>query len=564
VTSTLAELENRLAAVERRLATLEGGADEVRQIEREAAAPRLDGGFATNASTHVGHVLLIFGGAYLLRAITDYEFVPKAVGVLIGAIYAVFWLLMAYRKGRLESQRTDAAFFGGTSIVLTLPLLHEATTKFELLSGVQGIVLLLIYCTLAMVVAVVHNQKVLAWMVTAGGIATATASLVASHNAVSVAAFLLVLGVGSLLAEYRREWLGLRWLGAAGANLGVLAIVALSNSDRWSIDPRLPFVFAVVLLAIYLSSFTYHSHIRDQLLGFFETLQALIAVGIVIGAASMAVQGGQLGIATAGMLSLVLGIGGYALATTKGTRELRYRNFFYYSILGLIFVVAGTGLLLPLVWAAVLWALMAVMMAWFSGRTGWVSLSLQCTFLLLAAGIGSGLLATGLEALAGDPDNGWPVFMYSHIAVAAATVACLFIPVAQKSERWGVLAGLPQLVVLALSVWEVGGLIVAYGSILLAGADVAEINRAVLAALRTAVLSTASVTLALSSQHWRWPEARWLVYPVLVLVGIKLFIEDFPNGQPASLFVALAFVGSALLLVARLLKRDDNPSGTSP
>jgi hypothetical protein len=34
-----------------------------------------------------------------------------------------------------------------------------------------------------------------------------------------------------------------------------------------------------------------------------------------------------------------------------------------------------------------------------------------------------------------------------------------------------------------------------------------------------------------------------------------LFIEDFPNGQPATLFVALAFVGSALLLVARLLRR---------
>ena len=97
----------------------------------------------------------------------------------------------------------------------------------------------------------------------------------------------------------------------------------------------------------------------------------------------------------------------------------------------------------------------------------------------------------------------------------------------------------------------------AFGSLTLAGANGAEFNLAALAALRTAVLSAASVTLALSSRHWRWPEARWLVYPVLVLVGFKLFVEDFPNGQPASLFVALAFVGSALLLVARLLKRND-------
>jgi len=557
VTSNLADLETRLAAVEERLAILEGGAEEVHESDREAAAPSLGDGFAANASTHVGRVLLIFGGAYLLRAITDFQFVPTAVGILMGAAYAVFWLFMAYRRGAIESQQTNAAFFGGTSVVLTLPLLHEATAKFELLSGVEGIVALFVYCALAMTVAVVRDQKVLAWLVTAGGIATATASLVASQTAVSGAAFLLFLGMASLWAEYRRGWLGLRWLGAIGANLGVLALVGLAHSDSWSIDPRVPFVFAVALLAIYLSSFTYYSHIRDQLLGLFETVQTLIASCIVFAAASMAVQGGQMGIATAGILSLVLGVGGYALATTKGTRELRYRNFFYYSTLGLIFVVAGTGLLLPLFWAAVVWAAMAVMMAWFSGRTGWVSLSLQCTVLLVAAGIGSGLLAIGLQALGGDPANGWPELMYSHVVVAAATVACLFILVAQKSERWGGLAGLPQLVVLALSVWEVGGLIVAYGAILLAGANEAEIDRAVLAALRTAVLSAASVTLALSSQHWRWPEARWLVYPVLVLVGIKLFVEDFPNGNPASLFVALAFVGSALLLVAPLLKRDD-------
>ena len=77
-----------------------------------------------------------------------------------------------------------------------------------------------------------------------------------------------------------------------------------------------------------------------------------------------------------------------------------------------------------------------------------------------------------------------------------------------------------------------------------------------LAALRTAVLSASAVTLALASRHHRWPEARWLVYPVLVLVGFKLFIEDFPNGQPASLFIALVFIGGALLLVARLLKQE--------
>jgi hypothetical protein len=42
------------------------------------------------------------------------------------------------------------------------------------------------------------------------------------------------------------------------------------------------------------------------------------------------------------------------------------------------------------------------------------------------------------------------------------------------------------------------------------------------------------------------------VYPVLILVGAKLLVEDFPNGQPATLFVSLAMVGMALIVVSRV------------
>jgi hypothetical protein len=200
--------------------------------------------------------------------------------------------------------------------------------------------------------------------------------------------------------------------------------------------------------------------------------------------------------------------------------------------------------------------MLAMTMAVMSGRTGRVALSLQCTLLLLAAGVHSGVLATGLQALAGDPGPGWPALLGNHVIVALATVACLFIPVAQQSERWGKAAGLPQLIVLALSVWEVGGLLVVVAAPLFAAAGSAEPNLSVLASIRTAVLSVAAVTLAVSSRHWRWPEARWLAYPLLILVAIKLFAEDFPHGQAATLFVSLAFVGSAVLLVAKVIKRD--------
>jgi hypothetical protein len=196
-----------------------------------------------------------------------------------------------------------------------------------------------------------------------------------------------------------------------------------------------------------------------------------------------------------------------------------------------------------------------MLVAWSSSRTGWVSLSLQCTILLIAAAVGSGLIAIGFEAMVGDPADGWASPQAIHFLVALATVACLFIPVAQQSERWGTLANMPQIIVLALATWNVGGLLIAMVAVPVAGLSSGEPNLAYLAALRTCVLSAASVTLAFSCRYRRWREARYLVYPVLVLVCIKLFVEDFPLGHAGGLFVALGFIGSALLVAAPLLKR---------
>ena len=552
----LADIESRLAAVEQRLGALEKASATEPALEQAPPEPTLGEGFVASASTQIGRVLLIFGGAYLLRAITDSNFVPTGLGIAMGALYALFWLFMAYRKGSIGEQRASAAFYGATSVLLALPLLVEAITKFELLNGRQGVIALAVYCALALTTAATRNLRSLAWLITAGGIGAAFAVLIASRTAVPVAVLLVFLGLGTLWAGYWRQWTGPQWLGAIGANAGVLALSALSGSEQWRLEPGIAVPFAAILLLAYLLSFAIRSHVQAKDVVIFEPVQALLAIGVAFWVASIAVAAGQLDIRQAGLLGLVLGGIAYALAFSPKTRLVRGANYYFYAALGLLLVVAGSALIMPPAAAAALWSLMALSMAWLSGRTGWVALSLQCTILLVAAGVGSGILATGFQALAGDAEAAWPALRLWHIGIAMTTVICLFLPVAQHSERWGALAGLPQLIVLALSVWEVGGLIVVGLAPLVADVAGAAPDLAVLAAIRTAVLSVSSVTLALSSRFRRWPEARWLVYPVLILVGIKLFAEDFPNGRPASLFVALVFVGGALLLVARLLKRS--------
>jgi hypothetical protein len=363
---------------------------------------------------------------------------------------------------------------------------------------------------------------------------------------------------------YWRQWLALQWLAAIGANAGVVILVVLSDSSQWQLDPGTAAGFGALLLVSFLLSFAIRSHVTGKNLGAFEMAQALVAAAVAYWATAAAGRTGNGSLAVAGSLSMLLGVAAYALAFSRQTRVQRGQNFFAYSTLGLVFVIAGSVLLLSQNHAAALWSILAILMASISGRTGWVALSLQCTVLLIAAAVVSGILATGLTALVGDASAPWPSLNVWHLGIAMTTVVCLFLPVAQQSERWGSLAGMPQLIVLALSVWEVGGLMVVVSAPVIAATNGTEPNLAALASLRTAVLSAASVTLALSSRFRRWPEARWLVYPLLVLVAIKLFAEDFPNGQPASLFVALFFVGSSLLAVARLLKSTARDAGREP
>jgi len=552
-----AEFEARLARVEERLGILEGEAPAKKAAKAPLSETTVADRVVASAPTHIGHTLLIFGGAYLLRAITDFQFVPTGIGLSMGATYALFWLFMAWRKSAVETQRITAAILGALSIVLIMPLLVEATEHFKLLSGRQSALALAAYCTLALGVAVLRDLRTLAWLATAGGILTGLAIMIASHAAYVVATLLILLGLATLWIAYIKDWLGLQWLGAAGANGVVLGLVGLGTTDQWPIEPETAALFATFLLLTYLVSFVYRTHGKGGSVAMFEPLQALAASAIAFTAALVAAQDGGFGLGLMGILSIVVGGSAYALAFSPETRRARGRNFFYYSTLGLVYVLAGSGLMLPHVAAAILWSLLAVLMAVLSGRTGRVALSLQCTLLLLAAGIYSGVLTTGLQALAGDPGPGWPELRGHQVFVALATVVCLFIPVAQQSERWGKAAGLPQLLVLALSVWAVGGLIVVVAAPLLAAAGSAEPNLSVLASVRTAVLSVAAVTLAISSRHWRWPEARWLAYPLLIIVAIKLFAEDFPHGQAATLFVSLAFVGSAVLLVAKVIKRAE-------
>ena len=48
-----------------------------------------------------------------------------------------------------------------------------------------------------------------------------------------------------------------------------------------------------------------------------------------------------------------------------------------------------------------------------------------------------------------------------------------------------------------------------------------------------------AIVLAWLGSRWRLKELVWLLYPWMAFGAIKLILEDFGQGQPATLFVSL-------------------------
>jgi hypothetical protein len=66
---------------------------------------------------------------------------------------------------------------------------------------------------------------------------------------------------------------------------------------------------------------------------------------------------------------------------------------------------------------------------------------------------------------------------------------------------------------------------------------------------------TATLALARAARSPRLPEAGWLVYPLLVVTGLKFLFEDFRVSRPATLFAAFALYGVALIIAPRLRRK---------
>jgi hypothetical protein len=201
---------------------------------------------------------------------------------------------------------------------------------------------------------------------------------------------------------------------------------------------------------------------------------------------------------------------------------------------------------------AVFFALGAVILTYAGGRLAQPAMMIHGAFFALAAAVASQLLSvsTAVWMTAGP----WPATAPIHAAVLAAAVACLGLapreaPEAGRLSRWsGRGAGL---MLATLVVYTGGAVLVRLLAVLLGAAPIAP---GVLASVRTVTLAALALAAAVPRRGFGLNGFRWLVYPLLLVAGLKLLVDDFPRSGPLTLFPALAAYGAALILAPRVAR----------
>ncbi len=509
-----------------------------------------------------GRSFLIFGGAWLLRALTDAGTLPRGAGVAVGLVYAVLWLVLADRAG--AARRTlSAEFLGVTSAIIAYPIVWEATTRLHVLSVPAAAAALAVLATAGLVTAWRRTLHALAWAVTLAALSTAFVLLVATHAMALFAGFLVALGITAVWITYERHWFGLRWVTAGVADLVVLEMVSLGSQPGGPPETyatlSVPAVetVAVGLLVGYLATIAVRTLVRRRDVNVFESLQTVAALVVGFGGAVAVARTAGSGTGTLGAAALVTAAACYAVAFAFVDRRLgRGVNFVFYTSLALVFTVSGSLLVAAGGVLAGIWCALALAAAALGGRFDRVTLRAHSVTYILAAGLATGLVAGATRIFVTPVSHPWGPFAGPGWLVLGAAVACYAVLAAgrfRNAQPWS--SRLPHLLAAVLAAVGVGGLLVLTVMHLAAGRE-SWSDPAVLATVRTVVLSGTAVLVAALGRRSGLAELAWLAYPLLVLGGIKLVAQDLPQGRPATLVIGFAAYGIALILTPRLLRRQ--------
>jgi hypothetical protein len=560
--STVEQLRFAVEALQRRVDALETGSGTVAQagtgpVGEHAAQPRAtvraqrDPYDPIVVLTLLGRLFLVLAGGFFLRAMTEAGLLAAPVGVGLAFAYALLWLALADRaSGR--GQASGALFHAIATALVAFPLVIEATARFKVI-GVGGSVLALLALTAAFFwVAARRHMRAVAWITVVAAIPTSTILLLKTGVAAPYVLYMIVLAAATEWLAYLRGWTLIRWPVALTADLAVAGVTFHVLTPGHANLSRVAVFLQIALVLVYLGSIAIRTLLRDRNVTGFEITQGVLALAVGFGGAVLVTRSMETMPVLMGTASLLSGMACYALAIRYVGRHADHeRNVHFYMALALALVLAGLALDLPVSWMASVTATLAVVSAWAWSRYGRFDVLLHATLYVAAAIIAAGAFEYASGALLGSLQP-WKTPGAVVVVVAAATGLAAYLAAGRPRPDGGVAASGMRFALAAALVWLASGCLVGFLADLLAVSEQGGVDLGSLATIRTGVLAGMTVVAAAVSRNDRFREWAWLVYPMLVITGLKMVAQDFNHSRPATLFIALALFGIALIVAPRL------------
>ena len=504
--------------------------------------------------TLIGRLFLVLAGGFFLRAMTEAGVLAAPVGVGLASVYAGVWLVFADRASG-QGRSSGALFHAIAAALVAFPLLVEATTRFKVI-GVAGSALGLVVLTVAFLgVAVRRRLHAVAWITVVAALPTTAILLLKTGVTAPFVLYLIALGVATVWLAYAQGWTLIRWPVALAADLAVVGVTfrALTPGNPQAF--RVVLLLQVTLVAAYLGSIAVRTLLRERNVTLFEVTQTVVALVVGFGGAVLLTRSTGTVPMLMGLASLVFGVACYVLAFRFVGRHADHeRNVHFYTSLALVLVIAGLALDLPGPWLGAVSASFAVLASWAWSRYGRPDLLLHGAIYIVAAAVSTGALDYAARAIVASPER-WALPGVVMVVVAVAAAIAAFFAAGRPYPAGGVAASAIRCVVALVLVWVASGCLTGYLASLVATSADGAVDLGILATVRTAVLAGATLVVAAVSRREGFREWSWLVYPLLVFIGLKMVAQDFNHSRPATLFIALAIYGLALIVAPRLRRR---------
>ncbi len=568
-------MEERLAALEASIAALQRRVEAL-AIQLAAAEHQMAGLPAVRRSTAgtrvvtpptaersdlsivlglTGRSLIVLGGAYLVRALTEGHTVPALLGVCLGLLYAIGWFFAAGRAATLK-RHADATFHGIVGTLIAFPLIVEATVRFQFLSPTASAVALAALAAFALTIAWYTGHQPTAWCVTVGALGSTIALIMMTSVLMPFAVFLLLLGLATLWLGYDREWIGLRWPVALLADLVAVGLVVRATYPEPRDEPRSVLAMLFVLVAGYVASVSTRTLVRGRNVIPFEVVQTAAVLLVGLGGAFQVARAGQSGVGALAAIALALGGASYTLAFAFVDRRQGLGvNFYFYSSLAVVCTLVGLPLLLDVTGVAFASAALAIASTVLARRLDRGLLTLHSAVYVFTAASTSGVASQAAIAYLTHAQYAAIVPAWAGVAALVVALTCALMPITEGMRaRHGWVEGVRAAKTLIFA-WCAGGAAIAVALWLGALVMSRPVEPDGIAVTRTVILSASSLLLSLAGRAGCLAGARQLAYLLLLVTGMQLLFEDLGEAGPGLLVIAFATYGIALILVPRISRR---------